>query len=88
MRERIIFLLLASVILIGTFALVSPANDEPEQRDVTVAVATDLHYIAPSLTDNGEFFTELVTDADGKVMPYTGTPAASISASMPATTTC
>lgn len=70
MKERIIFLLLASVILIGTFALISPANDEPEQHDVTVAVATDLHYIAPSLTDNGEFFTELVTDADGKVMLY------------------
>lgn len=37
---------------------------------LTVAVATDLHYLAPSLTDNGPFFTRLIEEGDGKAMRY------------------
>ncbi|MBR1457518.1 MAG: metallophosphoesterase, partial [Oscillospiraceae bacterium] len=32
-----------------------------------VVVGTDLHYIAPALTDHGAYFTELVDGADGKL---------------------
>ncbi|MFR5787192.1 MAG: metallophosphoesterase family protein [Christensenellales bacterium] len=32
--------------------------------------ATDLHYIAPTLTDNGAFFTDLIEQGDGKAMAY------------------
>ena len=42
----------------------------PEPEGVRVAVATDLHYLSPELTDNGELFTEIVSGADGKVMLY------------------
>lgn len=66
MRERAIFLILASALLLGVFALASPpAEDGP----VTLAVATDLHYISPRLTDGGEAFLSVVENADGKAMP-------------------
>ena len=47
-------------------ALLFPACAEK----VSIIVATDLHYISPALTDNGPFFTQLVENADGKVMLY------------------
>lgn len=37
-------------------------------EELSIIVATDLHYLSPSLTDNGPFFTDLVNSADGKVM--------------------
>lgn len=74
MKARIIFLAVSAVVILGAFALFgrqgSPTADVSGKDSVTIAVATDLHYLAPELTDGGEFFTELVTDADGKVMPY------------------
>ena len=33
-------------------------------------LATDMHYISPELTDRGAMFTQLVSQADGKVMLY------------------
>lgn len=35
----------------------------------TVLIATDLHYIASSLTDNGSYFMAVTENADGKYMP-------------------
>ena len=35
----------------------------------TVFIATDLHYIASSLTDNGSYFRAVTENADGKYMP-------------------
>ncbi len=76
MKARIIFLVLSAAILFAAFSLYDAAEPagptEPGDAGdaVTIAVATDLHYLAPELTDNGEFFTRLVTDADGKVMLY------------------
>ena len=37
---------------------------------MTVMVATDLHYLAPELTDHGPFFEQLIGRGDGKVMDY------------------
>ena len=37
-----------------------------QEKPVTIAVATDLHYLSSSLTDGGTFFTDLVKNADGK----------------------
>ena len=36
----------------------------------SLIVATDLHYIAPALTDHGSFFTALTEGGDGKLMRY------------------
>ena len=41
-----------------------------QEKPVTMAVATDLHYLSSSLTDGGTFFTDLVKNADGKNMFY------------------
>lgn len=35
-----------------------------------VMVASDLHYIAPTLTDHGAYFTALTESGDGKLMRY------------------
>ena len=60
--------------MLGAFALTGTDGGEAPAAapadGVTIAVATDLHYLSPELTDDGAFFTQLVTDADGKVMPY------------------
>lgn len=36
----------------------------------SLIVATDLHYIAPALTDHGSYFTALTEGGDGKLMRY------------------
>lgn len=55
--------------LLILFFLLVPALALGEPGAV-LFTATDLHYIAPTLTDNGAFFTQLIEQADGKVMAY------------------
>ena len=38
--------------------------------EISIYVASDLHYIAPELTDNGTYFMNMVRNADGKAMQY------------------
>ncbi len=38
--------------------------------DLTLVQATDLHFIAPELTDHGQYFENMIEKADGKVMNY------------------
>lgn len=47
-------------------ALVQPPPGSP----VTLAVATDLHYLTPSLVETGEFFTYKYMTGDGKQLNY------------------
>lgn len=54
--------LLILLMLLCLTALPAPAEE------LSVIIATDLHYLSPALTDNGPFFTDLVNSADGKVM--------------------
>lgn len=35
-----------------------------------IFVASDLHYISPSLTDHGEYFTRMIESGDGKLVHY------------------
>lgn len=37
---------------------------------VTVYLATDTHYISPSLTDGGEYYQNMIRNGDGKFMTY------------------
>ncbi|MGN0779928.1 MAG: metallophosphoesterase [Aristaeellaceae bacterium] len=39
-------------------------------EDVQLMVATDLHYLAPELTDHGPYFHQKTDNSDGKVMLY------------------
>ena len=53
------------------FLLLAPLAASGEAADaLTLFVATDLHYLAPELTDHDSFFTQLIERADGKVMAY------------------
>ena len=72
-RDRVIFLAVSTVIviLIRTAARTPlPKADYHALEPVTLFVATDLHYLAPELTDNGPYFQELIASADGKAMEY------------------
>ncbi len=60
-------LMLLPLLVLFLSLLCSPALAEGVPR---VAVATDLHFISPRLTDNGPAFMRVVTQADGKVMLY------------------
>ncbi|MBQ8075889.1 MAG: metallophosphoesterase [Oscillospiraceae bacterium] len=43
------------------------AETAPELR---LLVASDLHYLAPSLTDNGNYYQRVLANGDSKFMPY------------------
>ena len=70
-----LFLSLAAAVL-ALLWLVAGREEEPvpiahtPMEPVTLAVATDTHFIAPTLTDNGESFTRVIANADGKVMRF------------------
>lgn len=42
----------------------------PPEEGITLAVATDLHYLSPRLYDNGELYTKMIENSDGKTMKY------------------
>ena len=48
---------------------VSTRGFEPVE-EVTLVVATDLHYLAPELTDGGAYFQTMVENSDGKMTGY------------------
>ena len=51
------------------FLLLLPGCAAREREaDYTLAVAADLHYISPALTDGGAAFSALVDEGDGKLM--------------------
>lgn len=58
---------LAALPLAG--ALFSGCSPAPLPR-LRILHVTDLHYIAPNLTDHGPCFAQLTEQADGKVMRY------------------
>ncbi|MBQ7886780.1 MAG: metallophosphoesterase [Clostridia bacterium] len=59
---RILSVLLIFLVLLPLGAL---ASDAP-----TLFVASDLHYISPTLTDHGEYFTRMIENGDGKLVHY------------------
>lgn len=65
MAKRMMVLCLALVLLLSGCAGVGKHGGELE-----LVTATDLHYLAPSLTDKGEFYTQMLAAADGKVTYY------------------
>ena len=77
MKERLTFLFLSALILTVTVAfsarqesaVIATEHFEPVD-DVSVMVATDLHYLAPELTDHGACFQKVIQNADGKMTEY------------------
>ena len=71
----IVFLAAAAAVIAGA-ALLSERKDAAVETSyqpmepMRIAVAADLHYLSPALTDNGAYFTQVITNADGKLMQY------------------
>ncbi len=57
--------------LIIAFILVIPSGIcGSASADLELVVGTDLHYISPRLTDNGEYFHRVLQTGDGKLTQY------------------
>ena len=54
----------------GCFSEEEKGIEDKQGSEIKLIVATDLHYISPSLTDHGEYFTRMVENADGKYMTF------------------
>ena len=74
-KYRLLLALLAVVLVIALGFLLLREKPEagapfPLDEGIKLAVATDLHYLAPQLYDNGAFYTVMIENADGKAMKY------------------
>lgn len=47
----------------------SAAAFHENMEDLTIYLATDTHFLAPELTDNGAFYNNMIRKGDGKFMP-------------------
>lgn len=69
LQKAALCLLLTLLLLVS---LAAAGRDHPAASEdpapLRILTATDLHYIAPELTDNGPCFQQVVADGDGKYM--------------------
>lgn len=66
MKRTLCFLLLFCLCL----TLIPPHTEAIGAGSLRLVVASDLHYLAPSLTDGGEAFQRILETGDSKFMPY------------------
>ena len=57
-------------LLLSLFSAHAACAQTQTPQNPEIFVATDLHYISPSLTDGGGYFTRMIESADGKVTAY------------------
>jgi 3',5'-cyclic AMP phosphodiesterase CpdA len=73
MRTKKRFLILVFILLILGLAGCKSSNSIKKVKsgkDITFFVSTDIHYLAESLTDNGEAFQKFISDSDGRQLNY------------------
>lgn len=63
--RKLLAIVLIVAILGGSLAACGSTTEASEPVDMVIA--TDIHYISQDLTDNGEYFMEVVLNGDGKV---------------------
>ena len=61
---------LASLCILLLLLCISAPCSARAENSYTLLVATDPHFIAPDLTDHGQYFTALTEKSDGKLMRY------------------
>ena len=57
-------------VLLAAAALSGCGREVPPAAPVTVAVASDLHYVGEAIEDGGELFTRVVEEGDGRQLNY------------------
>ena len=64
--------LLLAVLLCGCGrgSMTDAQDDAPKQDALKIVIASDLHYLAPELTDRGAYFWRVMENGDGKVTEY------------------
>ena len=67
MRKRI---KKVTAVLFSTLLLSGCAVKKQDEEAVTLMVGTDIHYLSPSLHDNGELFRMMMQGGDGKMTEY------------------
>lgn len=74
-KYRILLFGCISLILSSCRGNLTAKYVEPLQpdRNITIVIATDLHYLSPSLTDYGDYFMNLIQNSDGKLTHYSPT---------------
>lgn len=76
MRKKILTLISAAALILAIIICflavqkISKSTVKQPLPEISIYVASDLHYIAPELTDNGTYFMNMVRNADGKAMQY------------------
>ena len=58
------------VFTLGLLMLGSGGLEKTESAEYRLIVASDLHYLAPDLTDHGASFRQLMANSDGKMTEY------------------
>ncbi len=72
-REPVIFLFITALLALaglGIHAAAAQTGEGDAMPEAELIVATDIHYIAPALTDHGAYFERMIEGSDGKVMEY------------------
>lgn len=73
-KKKIYTLIIAIIIMSISYRLILYRDIEVTQiksgKDITIFVASDTHYLAESLTDNGEAFQKFINSGDGKQLDY------------------
>lgn len=65
-RKRLLLLVLTLCLCLAACG----SGDTKPAANYRVIVATDIHYLAPELTDHGEYFWRIMQNGDGKVTEY------------------
>ncbi len=70
-KRKVIIAICAALCLMVCAALFAVFREKPVPPvNANITVASDLHYIAPGLTDHGEYFQKVLEHGDGKTMEY------------------
>ena len=67
MRTRLLAILLALLLLTGGVLGTEARAQEDDESVCRVIVASDLHYISPSICDFGAYFTRMMDNSDSKL---------------------
>lgn len=65
-----ITLMICLALSIGLLSACGSVNKEAEIPELKIITATDLHYLSPDLTDNGDYFMRMIANSDAKAMEY------------------